>query len=60
MALFVINHMRSRMDDAKIGAAFREHGISGASFLSHNPEVDGDMPDVADFLKENDLAFIPA
>lgn len=60
LALYALNFMRSRTEDAKIGAMFREHGIAGAAFLSHDPQFDGDMPEVSDWLKENDLAFIPA
>jgi len=60
LALYAINHLRSRHDDARLGAMFRENGISGAAFLAHDPGFDGDLPDVSDWLKEHDLSFIPA
>ena len=42
---------------AGLSKMFREAGISAAAFLTHDPEMDGDLPEVDDFLSEIGVAL---
>ena len=60
LAEHALHYLRSKWEDAKVGAAFREKGVAGSSFLTHDPQFDGDMPEVGEWLREKGFTMIPA